>query len=146
MTAEPAKKGILGYRLAAWVALIVAALAMASVEGAKAYPESFPRPAYLFLLTLLASAGSFALLSIKLIWLYDPEAHRRHFTMMALSVPLNYFFFTAIMGAHLAGFMPTVSWLATLLFAVTTAYGGASLAALAVIYRHKLGLRRRRGD
>lgn len=146
MTSEPAGKSVLGYRAAALVSFLIAALAMASLQGAKAYPDLFPGPIALFFITLLTSAAAFALLSIKLVWLYDPEAHRRHFTMMALSVPLNYFFFTAIMGAHLSGFMPAVSWLATLLFAVATAYGGASLAALAVIHRHKLGLGRRRGD
>lgn len=138
MTPLSSKKGILGYQLAGLVSLLVSALTMICVEAAKSYPEALPGPVALFFMTCLSSAAIFALLSVKLVWLYDPEVHRRHFTMMALSLPLHYFFFTGILGAHVEGFMPAISWLAGLFFTLATAYAGTSVAALAVIYRNRI--------
>lgn len=138
---EPPKRGILGTRVAGIIALVVSGCAMAAIQALKDQPELLPGPILLFLAIAASSAGAFALISIKLKWLYDPEVHRRHFGLMAMALPLHYVFFAAILGAHVQGFMPAVSWLATLLFVLATSYSSASLAALVVIHRARFRLR-----
>ena len=133
-------RSLQGHRLALIIAGLVTAMMLAYTAALKASPEDLPGPVPLFFATVVVSGALFALVSIKLVWLYDPAVHRRHFAMMALAVPLHYFFFTGVLGSYLDGFMPTPSWLAVVVFGFLAAYGGASIGALGVIYRGKLRL------
>ncbi len=127
-----------GHRLALVIACLVTPMVAGYSLALKAYPAALPGPVALFFMTVVLGGTVFALVSIKLVWLYDPAVHRRHFGMMALAVPLHYFFFTGILGSYLDGFLPTLSWLVFLVFGFLSAYGGASIGALAVIHRAKL--------
>ena len=131
-------RNVQGHRLALIVASLLTPAVAAYSVALKDDPSGLPGPIALFIAIILLSGGIFALLSIWLVWLYDPAVHLRHFQLMALAVPLHYFFFTSILGSYLDGFMPTASWVAVVVFAFLAAYGGASIGALAVIYRHKL--------
>lgn len=133
---------IQGSRLALLQSAVVVLVTAIYCSALKASPELLPGPVPLFFIVIALSAGSFLLISVKVAWVFDPTHHRRHFTMMALSLPLHYFFFSGILDAYLNDFLPVPAFIAFLGVAFLTAYASASAAALAVIFRHRLGFRK----